>query len=162
MQVVILKSDTLSSMLIKILLQEVYIVGGNIDNETNKGNVFTVPSNEHAEFNIFLDPLAAKTVFESKLNITLIPLQLQKRVNSFCAILNKLGTKSGTPESAFSERLLSRLWQLQLKHSSYHHVVTLLLFENLSFDTNFTFETKVTQYVLLLYRIYFWEKSSGQ
>ncbi|KAK3200392.1 hypothetical protein Dsin_023807 [Dipteronia sinensis] len=60
------------------VIQEVYIVGGNIDNDTNKGNVFTVPSNEHAEFNIFLDPLAAKIVFESKLNITLIPLQLQK------------------------------------------------------------------------------------
>ncbi|KAK0599253.1 hypothetical protein LWI29_003626 [Acer saccharum] len=104
------------------VIQEVYIVGGNIDNDTNKGNVFTVPSNEHAEFNIFLDPLAAKTVFESKLNITLIPLQLQKRVSSFCAILNKLGTKSGTPESVFSKRLLSRLWQLQLRHSSYHHV----------------------------------------
>ncbi|TXG65680.1 hypothetical protein EZV62_006955 [Acer yangbiense] len=104
------------------VIQEVYIVGGNIDNDTNKGNVFTVPSNEHAEFNIFLDPLAAKTVFESKLNITLIPLQLQERVCSFCAILNKLRTKSGTPESAFSERLLSRLWQLQLRHSSYHHV----------------------------------------
>ncbi|KAK1581272.1 hypothetical protein Q3G72_004435 [Acer saccharum] len=103
-------------------VDEVYIVGGNIDNDTNKGNVFTVPSNEHAEFNIFLDPLAAKTVFESKLNITLIPLQLQKRVCSFCAILNKPGTKSGTPESVFSERLLSRLWQLQLGHSSYHHV----------------------------------------
>ncbi|KAK2640612.1 hypothetical protein Ddye_028407 [Dipteronia dyeriana] len=103
-------------------IQEVYIVGGNIDNDTNKGNVFTVPSNEHAEFNIFLDPLAAKTVFESKLNITLIPLQLQKRVGSFCAILNKLGIKSGTPESAFSKGLLSRLRQLQLRHSSYHHV----------------------------------------
>ena len=49
----------------------------------NKGNVFTVPLNEHAEFNMFLDPLAAKTVFESKLNITLIPLQLQKKSQFF-------------------------------------------------------------------------------
>ncbi|KAK3200388.1 hypothetical protein Dsin_023803 [Dipteronia sinensis] len=108
------------------VIQEVYIVGGNIDYDINKGNVFTVPSNEHAEFNMFLDPLAAKTVFESKLNITLIPLQLQKRVSSFSAILNKLWTKSGTPESVFSRRLLSRLWQLQLRHSSYHHVDTFL------------------------------------
>ncbi|KAI9187118.1 hypothetical protein LWI28_024626 [Acer negundo] len=92
----------------------------------NKGNVFTVPSNEHAEFNMFLDPLAAKTVFESKLNITLIPLQLQKRVSSFSAILNKLWTKNGTPESVFSRRLLSRQRQLQLRHSSYHHVDTFL------------------------------------
>ncbi|TXG65674.1 hypothetical protein EZV62_006949 [Acer yangbiense] len=108
------------------VIQEVYIVGGNIDYDINKGNVFTVPSNEHAEFNMFLDPLAAKTVFESKLNITLIPLQLQKRVSSFSAILNKLWTKNGTPESVFSRRLLSRQRQLQQRHSSYHHVDTFL------------------------------------
>ncbi|KAK0601567.1 hypothetical protein LWI29_025370 [Acer saccharum] len=108
------------------VIQEVYIVGGNIDYDINKGNVFTVPSNEHAEFNMFLDPLAAKTVFESKLNITLIPLQLQKRVSSFSAILNKLWTKNGTPESVFSRRLLSRQRKLQLRHSSYHHVDTFL------------------------------------
>ncbi|KAK1584599.1 hypothetical protein Q3G72_034327 [Acer saccharum] len=108
------------------VIQEVYIVGGNIDYDINKGNVFTVPSNEHAEFNMFLDPLAAKTVFESKLNITLIPLQLQKRVGSFSAILNKLWTKNGTPESVFSRRLLSRQRKLQLRHSSYHHVDTFL------------------------------------
>ncbi|KAK1550238.1 hypothetical protein Q3G72_015976 [Acer saccharum] len=108
------------------VIQEVYIVGGNIDYDINKGNVFTVPSNEHAEFNMILDPLAAKTVFESKLNITLIPLQLQKRVSSFSAILNKLWTKNGTPESVFSRRLLSRQRQLQLRHSSYHHVDTFL------------------------------------
>ncbi|KAL5768411.1 hypothetical protein ACOSQ2_015194 [Xanthoceras sorbifolium] len=104
------------------VIQEVYIVGGNIDNDDNKGNVFTVPSNEHAEFNMFLDPLAAKTVFESKLNVTLIPLHMQKRVSSFCASLTGLRTENGTPESAFCWRLLSRLRQLQQRHSSYHHV----------------------------------------
>ncbi|KAJ3687604.1 hypothetical protein LUZ61_016768 [Rhynchospora tenuis] len=42
--------------------ESIYIVGGNIKDEENKeGNVFTIPSNRYAEFNFFLDPLAAKT-----------------------------------------------------------------------------------------------------
>uniref|UniRef100_A0A2N9HHN7 Inosine/uridine-preferring nucleoside hydrolase domain-containing protein n=1 Tax=Fagus sylvatica TaxID=28930 RepID=A0A2N9HHN7_FAGSY len=62
------------------LIKDVYIVGGHISHgHWDKGNVFTVPSNEYAEFNMFLDPLAAKTVFDSNLNITLIPLGIQRR-----------------------------------------------------------------------------------
>nr|POE48166.1 pyrimidine-specific ribonucleoside hydrolase riha [Quercus suber] len=42
-------------------IQDVYIVGGHISGgDFDKGNVFTIRSNEYAEFNMFLDPLAAK------------------------------------------------------------------------------------------------------
>lgn len=110
-------------------MQEVYIVGGHIGhkNENEKGNVFTVPSNEYAEFNMFLDPLAAKAVFDSTLNITLIPLRIQKQVGSSQNILNTLqlqltDSHRRTPEAVFSHNLISKLWQLKQNHHSYHHM----------------------------------------
>lgn len=105
-------------------LQDVYIVGGHIRRgHMDKGNVFSVPSNEYAEFNMFLDPLAAKTVFDSQLNITLIPLGIQRRVGSFPRILERLQETKTTPEAKFTRRLLSRLHRLQQKHIRYQHMV---------------------------------------
>ncbi|KAM1380116.1 hypothetical protein ACFX2I_021893 [Malus domestica] len=109
------------------LMQDVYIVGGHLSsNDRDKGNVFTIPSNEYAEFNIFLDPLAAKTVFESSLNITLIPLGIQRKVSSFSKILERMRWKKKTPEANFARRLLSRLYRLQQLHHRYHHTQTFL------------------------------------
>ncbi|KAM0962832.1 nucleoside hydrolase 3-like isoform X1 [Malus sylvestris] len=109
------------------LMQDVYIVGGHLSsNDRDKGNVFTIPSNEYAEFNIFLDPLAAKTVFESSLNITLIPLGIQRKVSSFSKILERMRWKKKTPEANFARRLLSRLYRLQQLHHRYHHMQTFL------------------------------------
>ncbi|KAM1086783.1 hypothetical protein EV1_012423 [Malus domestica] len=109
------------------LIQDVYIVGGHISsNDKDKGNVFTIPSNEYAEFNMFLDPLAAKAVFESSLNITLIPLGIQREVGSFSKILERMRRKKKTPEALFVRRLLSRLYRLQQLHHRYHHMQTFL------------------------------------
>ncbi|KAE9455286.1 hypothetical protein C3L33_12812, partial [Rhododendron williamsianum] len=109
------------------LIQDVYIVGGNINyNNTDKGNVFTIPLNEYAEFNMFLDPLAAKTVFHSGLDITLIPLGIQRKVCAFPKILERLHVTKRTPEAVFARRLISRLHRLQLEHHRYQHMDTFL------------------------------------
>ncbi|KAM7278120.1 hypothetical protein ACFE04_005254 [Oxalis oulophora] len=105
------------------MIQDVYIMGGHVSRSYNEeGNLFTVPSNQFAEFNIYLDPLAAKTVFESELNITLIPIGAQRRVSSFPSIIGKLRLVKKTPEALFTRRLLSRLFRLQQKHFRYHHM----------------------------------------
>lgn len=105
-------------------LQDVYIVGGHISsNDKDKGNVFTIPSNEYAEFNMFLDPIAANTVFGSSLSITLIPLSIQQKVSSFSKILEGLRQRKKTPEAHFARRVLSRLYRLQQLHHRYHHMV---------------------------------------
>ncbi|KAK1318523.1 Uridine nucleosidase 1 [Acorus calamus] len=105
------------------VIQKVYIVGGLIsDNEQEKGNVFTFPSNKYAEFNMFLDPLAAKTVIESGLDITFVPLDVQRRVSSFPMVIQKLQLRIKTPEAVFAHRLLSRLHHLQQVHHRYHHM----------------------------------------
>jgi len=54
------------------MLKEVVIMGGAV---RVKGNV-----TPYAEFNIFVDPLAAKIVFESGLPITLVPLDVTHQV----------------------------------------------------------------------------------
>ncbi|KAK7348185.1 hypothetical protein VNO80_22735 [Phaseolus coccineus] len=108
-------------------IQDVYVVGGHISSTVkDKGNIFSVPSNQYAEFNMFLDPLAAKTVFESQVNVTLIPLNTQRRVSSFSAIIGKLRRTPRTPEAVFSECLLSRLHRLKQSHSVYQHMGTFL------------------------------------
>jgi purine nucleosidase len=53
-------------------LKEVAIMGGAV---RTKGNI-----TPHAEFNVFVDPLAAKMVFESGLPITLVPLDVTHQV----------------------------------------------------------------------------------
>jgi inosine-uridine nucleoside N-ribohydrolase len=106
------------------MLQEVYVVGGHISRNTeDKGNVFSIPSNQYAEFNMFLDPLAAKTVFESEVNITLIPLSTQRRVSSFATVIGRLNETRKTPEVVFSKRLLSSLHRLKQIDNRYHHMV---------------------------------------
>ncbi|VAH19041.1 unnamed protein product [Triticum turgidum subsp. durum] len=101
----------------------VYVVGGLIRDEGHeKGNVFTVPTNRYAEFNMFLDPLAAKTVLESNLNITLIPLTAQRKVASFGSVLEALKQTQQTPESKFAQELFSLLKELRSREKLYHHV----------------------------------------
>ncbi|OVA11405.1 Inosine/uridine-preferring nucleoside hydrolase domain [Macleaya cordata] len=109
------------------VIENVYVVGGHIRNSTeDKGNLFTVPSNKYAEFNMFLDPMAAKIVLESELDITLIPLDVQRQVSSFPKILKRLQLTKKTPEAVFGHRLLSRLYHLQRKHHRYQHMDTFL------------------------------------
>ncbi|PWA78875.1 inosine/uridine-preferring nucleoside hydrolase domain-containing protein [Artemisia annua] len=116
----ILLSDTNSSSII----QEVYILGGHIDYERNKekGNANNVPLNDYAELNMFLDSLAAKTVFDSSLTITLIPLSMQRKVYAFPEIIQRLQQKNMTAEAIFTRRLLIRLNRLQQNHLIYQHM----------------------------------------
>lgn len=108
-------------------IEDVYIVGGHINHDNSeKGNVINVPSNEYAELNIFLDPWAAKTVFDSELNITLIPLGIQRKVSTFQEVLQRLYLTKKTPEALFARNLLSKLHYLKRAHSRYQHTETFL------------------------------------
>ncbi|TKY72053.1 Non-specific ribonucleoside hydrolase RihC [Spatholobus suberectus] len=108
-------------------IEEVYVVGGHISrNARDKGNVFSVPSNQYAEFNMFLDPLAANTVFQSEVNVTLIPLGVQHKTSSFSRVLWWLRRTEKTPEAVFSKRVLLRLQRLKQIHHRYHHMDTFL------------------------------------
>ncbi|GKD93989.1 inosine/uridine-preferring nucleoside hydrolase domain-containing protein, partial [Tanacetum coccineum] len=117
----IILADTNASSII----QDVFIVGGHINynKKKDKGNVFNVPINEYAELNMFLDPLAAKVVFESMLDITLIPLGMQRKMCAFSHLIKKLDLENTTPEARFSLRLLRRM---QESSHRYRHMDTFL------------------------------------
>ena len=114
-------------------LQDVFIVGGHIHykKKKNGGNVFNVPLNKYAELNMFLDPLAAKVVFYSMLDIPLIPLGMQRKVCDISHLIKKLDLKNTTPEARFSLHLLRRMYHLQGRNHRYQHMVFLSSFLNL-------------------------------
>ncbi|XP_057771880.1 nucleoside hydrolase 3-like [Salvia miltiorrhiza] len=115
---IILSDKNLSSH-----IEEIFVVGGRIrGREIEKRNVINIHSNEDAELNMFLDPLAAKTVFESRHNITLIPLHVQRRVSRLDEALERLHATGKTPEALFTTRLLSRMVRLRRTHDRYQHV----------------------------------------
>ncbi|KAM7463005.1 hypothetical protein LguiA_031126 [Lonicera macranthoides] len=117
----------LSDKNISTIIQDVCIVGGHINyDKGDKGNVMNVPSNEYAEVNMFLDPSAAKILLESKFNITLIPLSIQRKVSMFPKIIERLRLKKKTPEAVFVRRVLSRLHRLQKMYRRYQHMDTFL------------------------------------
>lgn len=139
-------------------MQRVYVVGGVVrDGGDDRGNVFTVPSNRYAEFNMFLDPLAAKTVLESGLNITLIPLNVQRKVASFEGVLGAMKQHTQhTPESKLVRRLLLLLQQLQREQRKfYHHMVNNdpLWYRSIS-NSNF-FHWPDTPPVLIIYVFFY-------
>ncbi|KAJ3686871.1 hypothetical protein LUZ61_016035 [Rhynchospora tenuis] len=115
----IILSDTAA----KSKIESIVVVGGHISNSSgDAGNVYTVPSNKYAEFNFFLDPKAAKAVIQSGLQITLVPLQAQRKVASFEDILKSLQLPQKTPELKFTYQLLSLMNELQKKNQVYYHV----------------------------------------
>ncbi|KAL6909954.1 hypothetical protein ACP4OV_001212 [Aristida adscensionis] len=115
----IILSDTES----KSAIERIYIVGTHLaDGDGEEGNLFTVPSNKLAEFNFFLDPKAAKTVVESGIGITIIPLRAQRQVASFEDVLISLRALEKTAESLFVYQLLLLMQKLQKQHQAYSHI----------------------------------------
>lgn len=55
-------------------IQKIYIMGGALNVEGNVGNSGVGIQNEHAEWNIYIDPMAANIVFNSGIPIILVPL----------------------------------------------------------------------------------------
>jgi pyrimidine-specific ribonucleoside hydrolase len=61
-------------------IRDVYVMGGAVNVEGNVGNSGVGIQNEHAEWNIYIDPAAANIVFESGIPIILVPLDATKEV----------------------------------------------------------------------------------
>ncbi|KAJ0859105.1 putative inosine/uridine-preferring nucleoside hydrolase domain, ribonucleoside hydrolase [Helianthus annuus] len=123
----IILADAMPVPSFRLASLDVFIVGGHIGyHRHDKGNVINVPLNIYAEMNMFLDPLAAKVVFDSMLDVTLIPLSMQRKVCVFPHFIKKLDFENKTPEARFSRRLLKRMYQLQQRNHRYQHMDTFL------------------------------------
>ncbi len=73
-------------------IKEIYIMGGALDVDGNVGNSGVGIQNRYAEWNIYIDPVAANLVFKSGIPIILVPLDATKDVpvtRNFYKALNK-------------------------------------------------------------------------
>ncbi|CAG8656872.1 13847_t:CDS:2, partial [Dentiscutata heterogama] len=86
-------------------IRKVFWMGGAL---SVHGNVYTVPNNTRAEFNVFLDCVAAQELLASNLDITLVPLDFTSKTpfnTSFFDELSKLKRFYGI----FIHKLLSTI-----------------------------------------------------
>ena len=61
-------------------IKEIYIMGGAVEAKGNVGNSGVNIQNEYAEWNIYIDPVAANIVFKSGVPLILIPLDATEDV----------------------------------------------------------------------------------
>jgi pyrimidine-specific ribonucleoside hydrolase len=88
---------------------EIVIMGGAIRVPGNLGDGGTFKtSNTTAEWNIFVDPLAAKRVFDSGARIHLIPLDATNHVPIDTGFLRELQRKARTPLGEFVVAIMER------------------------------------------------------
>lgn len=93
---------------IKTKIDRIYIMGGAID---VKGNIIINGATDHlsnqfAEWNIYLDPIAAKAVFHSGVRITLIPLDVTNTVQITNKFAKKLKNLAKSPAAKFWDQIL--------------------------------------------------------
>jgi inosine-uridine nucleoside N-ribohydrolase len=90
----------------------IYIMGGAVD---VAGNVQYGgdETNPYAEWNIFLDPTAARIVLESGAQITLVPLDATGFVPGTVAYAQRMAAEARTPEATFVASLLAELERAQ-------------------------------------------------
>lgn len=88
-------------------IQEIYIMGGAVNVNGNVGNSGVGIDNQHAEWNIYIDPLAANIVFDSGAPITLVPLDATRDVPVTRKFYNSLSNYLDTPSANFVQEILS-------------------------------------------------------
>jgi pyrimidine-specific ribonucleoside hydrolase len=88
-------------------IKEIYIMGGAVEVEGNVGNSGVGIENKYAEWNIYVDPVAANVVFNSGIPIILVPLDATQDVPVTRNFYNTLDKNRNTPMSNLVYELLT-------------------------------------------------------
>jgi len=88
-------------------IKEIYIMGGAVETKGNVGNSGVNIQNEYAEWNIYIDPVAANIVFKSGIPIVLIPLDATDDVPVTRKFYEVLGKNRYTPAAKLVYELLT-------------------------------------------------------
>jgi inosine-uridine nucleoside N-ribohydrolase len=90
------------------VIRQLVIMGGavRVPGNLGDGGAFKT-DNTVAEWNMFIDPAAAKTVFASGAPIRLVPLDATQRVPIDMALLEQLQSRAGTPVAHFVAQVLA-------------------------------------------------------
>ena len=88
-------------------IEQIYIMGGALEVLGNVGFSGAGIDNQVAEWNIFVDPQAARMVLESGAPVTLVPLDATNKAPITLDYYFKLAANQRTPEAVFVYDLLS-------------------------------------------------------
>lgn len=92
---------------VKSKIAHVVMMGGAIDVAGNVNSVDPDYSNTVAEWNIFLDPLGAKILFDAGIPLTLVPLDASNYVPMNLPFYDQLQQRHVTPAAAFIYQVLT-------------------------------------------------------
>lgn len=87
------------------LVEMVYVMGGAVEVPGNLD--FFIEGNKSAEWNIYVDPLAAQEMLASSIPVTLVPLDATNQVPLTLDFYDRLGWDHPEPEAAFVYEVLS-------------------------------------------------------
>jgi len=88
-------------------IKEIYIMGGAVESQGNVGNSGVNIQNEYAEWNIYIDPVAANVVFKSGIPIVLIPLDATDDVPVTRGFYKSLDKNRNTPAAKLVYEMLT-------------------------------------------------------
>ncbi len=88
-------------------IKETYIMGGAVEVEGNVGNSGVGIQNEHAEWNIYIDPVAANIVFNFGIPIILVPLDATQDVPVTRNFYKALDKNRNTPTANLVYEILT-------------------------------------------------------
>jgi len=87
-------------------LERIYIMGGAVNSPGNVGQSGVGIENNTAEWNLYIDPLAANLVLGSGVPITLVPLDATNHVPLTSKLFSRLESEHTTPEATFVYEVL--------------------------------------------------------
>jgi pyrimidine-specific ribonucleoside hydrolase len=90
----------------------IYTMGGAVDVPGNIQEIVPKHPNEVAEWNLYVDPVAASIVFHSGAPLTLVPLDATNQIPVTAQFSSRLEADRGTPAAETGYRLLHRLRSL--------------------------------------------------
>ena len=86
-----------------------FIMGGAVDVDGNVGVSGVGIDNQVAEWNIYVDPVAAKAVLDAGIRVTLVPLDATNHAPATGAFAARLRDDATTPGAKFANDVLTQL-----------------------------------------------------
>lgn len=90
-------------------IDALYIMGGAVEVDGNVGNSGVDIDNPYAEWNIYVDPQAAKVVLDSGVPVTLVPLDATNDAPLTLDFVERLAADAGTPQAQFVAEVMEEL-----------------------------------------------------
>lgn len=86
-----------------------YVMGGAVNVDGNVGVSGVGIDNQFAEWNIYVDPLAAKVVLDAGVGVALVPLDATNQAPVSLAFVDRLAADSVTPQAKFANDVMNKM-----------------------------------------------------